>query len=157
MISNLARAVVSNLPFAIAEREIKVIRKRTNWSDDALEAHTVHSAGPGNIVTVEIESENVTELFTAFGERGVSAEVVAKCAIDEAEGYLASGAAAGVHLTDQLLLPLAVSAGGRFSAAGISSHTRTNASVIESFIDATIGFREAGDHVEVEVIPARQA
>ncbi len=155
MVSNHARAVVSNLPFAIAEREIKVIRKRTNWSDDALEAHTVHSAGPGNIVTVAIVSENVTELFTAFGERGVSAEAVASRAIDEAEAYLATGAAAGVHLTDQLLLPLAAGSGGRFTSAAISSHTRTNAAVIESFVGATIGFQETGDHVDVEVIGAR--
>ncbi|MBI2214832.1 MAG: RNA 3'-terminal phosphate cyclase [Acidobacteria bacterium] len=155
--SSRARAVVSNLPFAIAEREIQLIRKRTSWSDDALEAHTVPSAGPGNVVMVEIASENVTELFTAFGERGVSAEAVATHTIAEAERYLASGAAAGVHLTDQLLLPLAAGAGGRFTASGISSHTRTNAAVIETFTGAPIQFHAAGDHVEVEAVAPRYA
>jgi len=146
-----ARAVVSNLPYAIAEREIELIRKRTGWAADSLQAHSVHSAGPGNVVTVEIASECVTELFTAFGERGVRAEMVAAKAIDAAEAYMASGAAAGEHLTDQLLLPLAVGGGGRFTSAGISSHARTNADVIPAFVGADIRFHEDGALTEVEV------
>jgi RNA 3'-terminal phosphate cyclase (ATP) len=39
---------------------------------------------PGDVVSIEIESEHVTELFTGFGERGVSPERVETNVANEA-------------------------------------------------------------------------
>ena len=53
------------------------------------------SPGPGNVVTIEIECEYVTEVFTGFGERGVRSEAVAEKATATARRYIGSEAAVG--------------------------------------------------------------
>jgi RNA 3'-terminal phosphate cyclase (ATP) len=59
--------------------------------------------GPGNIVTIEIKSEYISEVFTGFGERGIRAETVADKAAKAALRYLAAGVPVCDHLADQLL------------------------------------------------------
>lgn len=51
--------------------------------------------GPGNTVSLEVESENITERFFVVGEKRVSAEVVAAQLVKEVKRYLASPAAVG--------------------------------------------------------------
>jgi RNA 3'-terminal phosphate cyclase (ATP) len=89
-------------------------------------------------VTIEIESEHVTELFTGFGERGVMAEAVAEKVVREARRYLASEAAVGEHLADQLLLPMALAGGGSFTTCPLSRHALTNIEIIGKFLDVKI-------------------
>src|SRR5262249_31292257 len=55
-------------------------------------------------------SEHVTEVFTAFGRTGASAEKVAEEAIEQARDYLSADVPVGPYLADQILLPLAISA-----------------------------------------------
>lgn len=102
-----ARALVANLPRTIAQREAAVIAKKLSLSPDCIEAETVASPGPGNVVTLEIDAKNITEIVTGFGELGVRAEAVAARACEEARRYLTANAAVGEHLADQLLVPLA--------------------------------------------------
>jgi hypothetical protein len=64
--------------------------------------------GPGNALTITIEHEAVTEVFAGFGEKGVSAETVAKGAAERARSYLAAPVVAGRHLADQLIRPRAL-------------------------------------------------
>jgi len=45
-----------------------------------------------------------------------------------------------------LLLPLALGQGGEFTAQYISEHTRTQAAMIEKFIDCEIEFVELNPH-----------
>jgi len=97
-----------------------------------------NSPGPGNLITLEIESENVTEVFTGFGERGVAAEAVADQAVIAARRYLASDVAVGEHLADQLLLPMALARGGSFTTVPPSRHTTTNIEIIRKFLDVEI-------------------
>ncbi|NIQ00856.1 MAG: RNA 3'-terminal phosphate cyclase, partial [Nitrospinaceae bacterium] len=93
------------------------------------------SPGPGNMVAVTIESEHITEMFTAFGRRGVPAEQVAGDACKQAHAYLDAGVPVGVHLADQLLLPMALAGGGRFKTLKPDPHTTTNIRVIQEFLD----------------------
>ncbi|HXF76218.1 MAG TPA: RNA 3'-terminal phosphate cyclase, partial [Methylomirabilota bacterium] len=93
-----ARALVANLPRSIAERELAVVEQKLGWDRSWLSAESVPSAGPGNVIFLEVQCENVTEVFTGFGERSVRAEVVAERAVAEARRYLAAGVAAGEHL-----------------------------------------------------------
>lgn len=131
-----ARALVANLPRSIAERELAVVEQKLGWERSALRAETVSSAGPGNILFLEVECENVTEVFTGFGERGVRAEAVAEGAVAEARRYLAAGVAAGEHLADQLLVPLALIKGGAFTTVPLSRHSQTNIDTIGKFVPA---------------------
>jgi RNA 3'-terminal phosphate cyclase (ATP) len=134
-----ATAMVAHLPRNIAERELGVVHKKLSWPREWLKAEsTTNSPGPGNIVSLEIESENVTEVFTGFGERGVAAEAVADQAVVAARRYLASDVAVGEHLADQLLLPMALARGGSFTAVPPSRHTTTNIEIIRKFLDVEI-------------------
>jgi RNA 3'-terminal phosphate cyclase (ATP) len=72
VLARRAKAVVANLPISIAERELKVIARKMSWPRESMKAESVErSPGPGNVVTIEIECEHLTEVFTGFGERGV--------------------------------------------------------------------------------------
>jgi RNA 3'-terminal phosphate cyclase (ATP) len=64
----------------------------------------------------------------------VPAEAVAAKAAAEAKAFLASGTAVGEYLADQLLLPMALSAGGSFTTHVLSAHTQTQIRVMETFL-----------------------
>jgi RNA 3'-terminal phosphate cyclase (ATP) len=157
VLTRRATAVVALLAGSIAERELKAVRERLGWDASVCQVRSVDSAaGPGNVVSVEVESEHVTELFTAFGERGVSAERVGESVADEVREYLAAGVPVGRHLADQLLLPMALGGGGRFRTVRPSSHTTTHIALLRAFLGSEIRVREVGgDAWEVEV-PARR-
>jgi RNA 3'-terminal phosphate cyclase (ATP) len=134
-----ATAMVAALPVDIARRELDTVRRRLGWDPDwCLPVEITSSAGPGNVVQIEIESEHVTELFSGFGKRGVRAELVAERVAAEAEAYLAAGVPVGAHLADQLLLPLALAGGGSFRTLDLTPHTSTQIEVIRRFIARTI-------------------
>jgi RNA 3'-terminal phosphate cyclase (ATP) len=88
----------------------------------------------------------VTEVFAAFGEKSVPAETVAKQAVQDARFYMASGAAVSEHLADQLMLPMALAGGGKFTVDRVSLHARTNADVIAHFLPADIAFEDEERH-----------
>jgi RNA 3'-terminal phosphate cyclase (ATP) len=135
------RAVVANLPYDIARREVQTACELLPCESG--EAHTLKdSIGPGNAIAIVIASEHVTEVFTAFGQRGVRAEDVARGAAEEAKAYIESGAAIGEHLADQLLLPMALGAGGAFSTVPLTEHATTNMEVIRRFLDVEFDVRD---------------
>jgi len=142
VIRRAAVGLVSRLPLHIAEREVDVVRRRMAWPAESVSAREVESTGPGNVVTVEIQSEHVTEVFTGFGKRGVPAEKVAAGAVREARRYLKAGVSVGQHLADQLLLPMALAGGGTFRTLEPTSHTRTNAETLECFLDVSVRMEE---------------
>ncbi len=134
-----ARALVVKLPPSIGERELAVIQARLGWGDDQLRVETSDNAlSPGNVLTVEVERDGLTEVFTGIGERGVRAETIAERVADEVEQYLAAGVPVGEHLADQLLIPLAISGGGSYLTVKPSLHTTTNIEVIKKFLDVEI-------------------
>ena len=131
-----ATAKVAHLHHNIADRELRVIARKLGLTDDSLIVEEVTgSRGPGNVVTIEVECEHLTEVFTGFGERQVPAETVADKAVQEARRYLSKGAAVGEYLTDQLLIPLALAGGGAFRTLGLSRHAQTNIEVVKAFLD----------------------
>jgi RNA 3'-terminal phosphate cyclase (ATP) len=138
-----ARASVANLPVSIANRELKVVREKLEWNKEVLKAVEVeNSQGPGNILTLEIESENITEVFTGFGEKGTSAEKVAKRAVKSVLEYLAVNVPVGRYLADQLLIPMALAGGGKFRTLSPTKHTKTNVEIIKNFLDVEIAVIE---------------
>jgi RNA 3'-terminal phosphate cyclase (ATP) len=149
-------AVVALLSRSIAERELRVVCDKLNWPPECARIEQVRDAvGPGNAVTVDVASEHVTEVFTGFGERGVPAERVGAELADEVGRYLASGVPVGRHLADQLLLPMALGAGGSFRTVAPSRHTHTQADLLRSFLGMDVQIREAGERAWEIVVPAR--
>jgi RNA 3'-terminal phosphate cyclase (ATP) len=134
-----ARAVVAALPENIARRELSIVRERLNLEREQCRVEAVeNSIGPGNVVMIVVESESVAEVMTGFGVKGVSAEKVAADACDEAQAYVAAGVPVGLHLADQLLIPMALAGGGAFRTLEPTAHTVTNADVIRRFLDVAI-------------------
>lgn len=135
----LGRAIVSNLPRRIAEREARVIEKRLRWDERETEIVEVERpVGPGNIVMIELEYENVTEVCTGFGEVNRKAEAVATHAVQQCQRYLKGDAPIGEYLTDQLMLPMAVAGSGAFRSTGLSRHAETHIELIGKFLDVRI-------------------
>jgi RNA 3'-terminal phosphate cyclase (ATP) len=134
MRSRVVRALVSNLPESIAERELATVRKHLDWPEADMRAEIVEATGPGNIVMISAEFEHLTELATGFGQRGVPAEKVALQAAQCWRSFEQSGAATSEHLADQLLLPLALAGGGSFTTVKPTLHTTTNTEVIRRFL-----------------------
>ena len=134
--SIVARApVAGGLAAKIATRELAVLRTRLGLERiDARVVEEERSIGPGNVVTVDVESEHVTEVFTGFGERGVRAEAVAERVARDVARYLHAGVPVGAHLADQLLIPLALAGGGSFATLELSSHATTNLESVRAFL-----------------------
>jgi RNA 3'-terminal phosphate cyclase (ATP) len=136
-----AEAIIAALPLHIARRELDVVRKRMGWQDDQLLLRGLsNDQGPGNALLLTLEHESVTEVFSGFAEKGVTAEAVAERTVEAMRRYLVSGAAVGPYLADQLLLPLALAGGGSFTASAISQHSLSNADVIQRFLPVAIRF-----------------
>lgn len=134
-----ATAMFSALPFQVARRELDVVRERMGLDVAACAPLEVKSSpGPGNVVQIEVDSEHVTELFSAFGERGVRAELVAERVVAEATAYLEADVPVGAHLADQLLLPLALGRGGSFRTVRPTAHTTTQIEIIRRFLGRSI-------------------
>ena len=132
-----ARALIAGLARGIATRELAIVRERLGWTEEQCEVDELPTAcGPGNALILEVVNEHVTEIFSGFGQRGVAAERVATQVSQEVRDYLAApGApAAGEHLADQLLIPLALAGGGAFSTVSPSRHTVTNVETIIRFL-----------------------
>lgn len=139
----VARAVVAGLPRSIAERELEVLAKKLCWEPDALRVEVApDSSGPGNIVTVELAYEHLTEVFTSFGQKGIKAESVAERVAKEVRRYLSAQVPVGEHLADQLMVPLALAGGGAYKTMPLSQHAITNRKVIGMFLDVPIAVEE---------------
>jgi RNA 3'-terminal phosphate cyclase (ATP) len=139
ILAERARALVVNLPRHIGDRELAVASEQLGLVPDQLELESSTNAiSAGNVFTVEIESEQLTEVFTGIGQRGVPAESVASSAIHEAQRYLEWGAPVGEHLADQLLIPLALAGGGSYTTGPPTLHTTTNIETITKFLPVEI-------------------
>ncbi len=149
------RALVAGLPMHIAQREVNTALRELGWDDQWGVLEQVEARGPGNVVMVEAQSEQVTELFTAFGRLGKRAEQVAREVVTDALAYLQSGAPVGPHLADQLMLPLGISAwqagdpgrqrGGSFTTVPLTNHSRTHIAILRQFLNIDVRVEPAPD------------
>jgi RNA 3'-terminal phosphate cyclase (ATP) len=138
-----ARAIISKLPVDVADRELAVIQSQLGWSETECGVDVVQNPlGPGNALLLEIDAEHVTEIFTSFGERGTSAENVARKAAEAASAWLETSVPVDEHLADQLLIPMALAGGGSFRTTKPSLHSTTNAEIIQRFLAVAIRFEK---------------
>jgi RNA 3'-terminal phosphate cyclase (ATP) len=136
-----AESMIAGVPFSVARRELECIATATNWTEEQLRPLELPDAqGPGNVLMLTLEQEGVNEVFCAFGEKGVPAESVAREVVQEYRRYLASNAAVGEHLADQLMLPMALAGGGSVTVTEVSQHALSNAAIIERFLPVRFSF-----------------
>lgn len=148
ILSERARSLVVNLPTHIGERELAVVSEQLGWMPDQLDLEeSANAISAGNVFTIDIESECLTEVFTGIGERGVRAEQIAARVVQEAQRYLATGVPVGEHLADQLLIPLALARGGSYTTATPSLHTTTNIEVVKKFLPVEVATTQLSEEV----------
>ncbi len=154
-LSRSVRALVANLPDHVAIRETDWVLDKLTWDESAGSYACVQAHGPGNVVSAEMNSEHVTEVFTAFGRRGIRAEQVADELVQQVRGYLCTDAPIGPHLADQLLLPLSISAwqvgdtsrqrGGSIRTLPLTRHSKTHIDILQQFLGIEIQAERSDD------------
>jgi RNA 3'-terminal phosphate cyclase (ATP) len=145
-----AECLVPALPRAVAVRELAALQRALGWTDEQLRTPTARqNEGPGNALMATLIYEHVSEVATAFGEKGVSAEQVAHAVAREVRKFQASDGALGPHLADQWMLPLALAIaaeGGTasFTCSDMTEHATTNMGVIERFLSVRFDAKPSG-------------
>jgi RNA 3'-terminal phosphate cyclase (ATP) len=138
-----ARALVAGLPGEIAVRELAAVEQILGWPDDVRRIEQLSErVGPGNIIMLEAEFDHITEMTSGFGKLGVPAQTVGEKAAKRMAGYLASTAAVGPHLADQLVMPMALAGAGTISMVRPTRHTLTAGVIAERFLGRPVVIRE---------------
>jgi RNA 3'-terminal phosphate cyclase (ATP) len=142
-LSQQAKVIWSKISPGVSERESAYLRSKLGLQEGQIRIEEAKdSIGPGNVILLELQYENISEIVTAFGAFGVASEAVAEEVVRECREYQKSGAPVGNHLADQLLLPMALGAGGVFRTMPLSLHSRTNIETIGKFLERGIEVRE---------------
>ncbi|HEX4381799.1 MAG TPA: RNA 3'-terminal phosphate cyclase [Myxococcales bacterium] len=153
IVSCSATALLAALPASIAHRELSELKQRLGWPMEQLKLLEVDRAfGPGNVLFAAVESEHVTEVFTAFGEKSVRAEQVAASVAGKVQQYLAAGVPVGQQLADQLLLPMALAKGGAFRTLPLTEHARTQLELLRELYGASFAVREESGVVDISLV-----
>ncbi len=143
-----AEVLVAHLEAGVAARERAVLGAKLRWPEDCVVTRDeTRSAGPGNAVIATLDFAQVTEVMASFGQPRVSAEAVANSVVQAVQRYLKRPVAVGPYLADQLILPLALAGGGRFTTSAPSLHTRTNIATVERFLPVRVRQEEGAGGV----------
>ena len=142
--------LLAGVPHHVGEREMSVLAASFSLNERNIQS-LPREQGPGNTASLEVVSKHITERFFAVGEKRVSAEVVAAQLVKEVKSYLASSAAVGEYLADQLVLPMALAGAGEFTVAHPSCHLLTNIAVVERFLPVRFGLIETDGVTRVSI------
>jgi len=109
--------------------------------DCKIKTEYVDAICPGSGIQLWIKTDNTVIGSNALGERGVSSETVgekaAKMLIQEYENGCVDQ-----HTADQLLPYMALANGGKIKSSKITNHVKTNAKLIEKFMDVKFKFED---------------
>ena len=133
-----------NLSAEIAQRILKAVLKKLPCEDARIH-QLPGGVGQGVAAFVDCGFGNTHEVFCEFGERGVTAEKVGKRLGGRVKGFLASKAAVGPCLADQLLLPMALAGSGCFTTVSPDNHVPSNIATINQFVDTPFKLEELTD------------
>ncbi|UCH89104.1 MAG: hypothetical protein JSV49_00195, partial [Thermoplasmata archaeon] len=146
----------ANLPNQISQRmkSSAISEFQKQFKNETLEMeieHVSHSLSPGVGITLWSKSPNTVLGSSALGERGVSAEKLAKNALNDLLTEIHSKATVDRYAADQLLIYLAISNRGSILVrAPLSTHTLTNIEVIETFFGKIFQVNEQEDLIKIE-------
>ncbi|MGO4322617.1 RNA 3'-terminal phosphate cyclase [Pseudomonas sp. KB_12] len=147
-----AGALVSAIPVSIGNREVDRLSARLKIERHDLSVTDLGDrAGPGNAVSITALRAGVIAVFTSIGQERVRAEQIADVAIDEFTAWTQSNTAVENHLADQMMLPMAIAGAGKLTTMRLSNHIRTNAVVIQQFLDIEVRLTQSCDQGGVVV------
>ncbi|MDP2448003.1 MAG: RNA 3'-terminal phosphate cyclase [Polaromonas sp.] len=142
----------------VAERELATLKGGLGWHDEQLRDRALRSnEGPGNVLQAVLQYEHITEVFSSYGDKGMSSERVAHELVKQVQAYQGQQAPVGPYLADQLMIPLALAGTrgqrGRYWAAELTEHARTNAAVIEKFLPVKFALEPLSGGVLIALAP----
>jgi RNA 3'-terminal phosphate cyclase (ATP) len=147
-------ALLSNLPDHIAHRES---RRATHLLRELLEVQpqleilNLPSMEQGTMVVLVAEFQQTIAGFSAMGKVGKRAEEVAEEAVQHFLAFYSSDATVDSHLTDQLLLYMALAQGRScIVTPQLTEHVRSNIWLIEQFLP--IKFEVQGEFNQQAII-----
>lgn len=144
----------SGIPERIGRAETEIVGKALGIEPKRRRACIVRSVGPGNALAVFVTLRDGKVMFTGVGEPGLAPERVAADCIAQVERYIESGARVDEYLQDQLLLPMSLGAGGRFTTTEPSLHTMANMEIIRKFLAVDFECASLGEDLwEIRVKP----
>lgn len=146
---------VGKLPEHVDLRARRQLKKRDIPVGAPLSPAPAPSPGPGLAVALALRGPWGADVVTALGARGRPTEHVVDAAIDGGRAFERAGAPVGEHLADQLLLYLALGAGGSFRTSSLSEHFRTQARSIGLFLGPCVETEPVLGGYRVRVRPAR--
>ena len=119
------------------------------------EHQSVRSCGPGNVLFATLDFENLTEMFSVCGSVGISRKIVANRAVGYVRSYIRRNWVVGMYLADQLMLPMALGAGGCYLTGKPTLHAETNRKVIQQLLDMDVQFKKMDDHIFMILCPKK--
>jgi RNA 3'-terminal phosphate cyclase (ATP) len=135
-------AAVTNLPSHIPQRMADRAENVLCTAGIASQVQPLRERGPaaGAGIFLVADYSNGAAGFSALGRRGRPADKVAEEACSALlDHHAATGAVVDTHLTDQLILPLALAAGDSILVTSrITQHTLTNIHVVRQFLETDI-------------------
>ncbi len=152
-----AECLIAGISRGVAHRELQALQRQLGWENEQLRhGNARQDEGPGNALMAVIAHEQVCEVFTRLGARGVTSEQVADGVAADVRRYQASSAAVDEHLADQWALPLAIAVhqSGRpasYTCTRLTPHATTNFEVIGKFLPVRFETRKLDDAYLVRV------
>lgn len=147
-------SAVSNLPMIIGKRQQDQVIKRLEnrgYQMSRTELIDAPSPGTGTLVFLSPGFERFRAGFTSLGKKGKRAENVADDACSEFFEFMSSEATFDSHLTDQLVLYMALAKGRSLMVTNrITEHLKTNIWVIERFLPVRFEVDEVSGYVSVQ-------
>lgn len=139
LLKRTAKVLWNRIPAREPERARAHLSGKLGWDPADIELEeAVESPGPGSVILAELRYEHITEMVTAFNPFGASPEAICEGLMADVRRYDDKDTPVGWRLADQLLLPMALGAGGVFRTMPVSTHTRTNIETIGEFLERRI-------------------
>lgn len=151
-----AEIINNRLSPDIADREGDVLEKSALLlaKDGRSPIRVINDAdieGPGNAVILSVQADTGTTDFSEIGVPRMRAETVAGNVVKAAEIFIKRKVPVDVRLADQLLVPMALAAGGTFLTSALSAHSRTCIEVIHRFAPGAVKTQQTADGMLVTV------
>jgi RNA 3'-terminal phosphate cyclase (ATP) len=148
----------SNLPGHVAERQrARAVERLKGIMDVEIMIDRPDSPGVGSSIFVTTKRQPAAFGFSALGSKGKPAERVADEVVDQFFAFIDTRAALDRFLADQVLIPLALTPEpSLFTTEVITGHLRTNAEIVQKFleVDITIIETAADQPARVEISQA---
>jgi len=133
-----ARIYTARLPEHIAQKQRTLLLQSKLNIKHIEHIEVTDSNGPGNCLMIRVlgakPGNDRMTVFTAFGMRRKPSREVVNEAVKLAGDFLASNAAVDRYLADQLLIYMALSKTGCYTANELSTHLTTNIETIQKFL-----------------------